>query len=170
MKKKQNIPCQENHAEKMSPFFEKMKQEGTGFKVPDGYFDTLSPRIVDSLQKQENRSLANFVLFSIRKPLVWAPITATALVAAILIFVVPAKNTPTIEVADEWTELNMAYDASYAEEVMLAESIIVDSELEQTDLNYIETASFSTLTEPTDEEIAKFLDEQEIDTDILIEN
>ena len=170
MNTKHNIQDQNSNTETQLPVLEKLKQEVTGFCVPEGYFDNLSPRIVDSIQKQENRSLGNSFFFSFRKPVVWAPLTATALVAAILIFVVPVKNTSTLEVADEWTELNMAYDASYAEEVLLAESNTLDSELAETDINTVESLVVSAENEPSIEEITEFLDEQEIDTDILIEN
>lgn len=170
MKAKQNISNQTNDTENLPPVLEKLRQESSGFKVPDGYFETLSPRIVDEINKRKNNSILTSILLLFRKPLVWSPVAAIAVVAVMLIFMIPAKKEPAVLVVDEWTELNMAFDASYAEEVMLAESIIVDSELEKTDLTYLETASFSTLDEPTDEEITKFLEEQETDTDILNEN
>ena len=170
MKLKQNISNQANHTEDLPPVLERLRQESSGFKVPDGYFETLSPRIVDEINKRENRSLLTSILLLFRKPMVWSPVAAIAIVAVMLIFVIPTTKEPAILVVDEWTELNMAFDASYAEEVMLAESIAVDNELLKTDLTYIETESFSTLNEPTDEEITKFLEEQETDTDILNEN
>ena len=168
MKMKRNISDQINETEQFSPVLEKMRHGTQGFKVPDGYFDSLSPRIVESIKKQENSSFLKALVPTFGKPVVWAPVMATVIVAVLLIFVVPGKKDSTIPVADEWTELNMAYDESYAEEVLLAESTAIDKELENTVLSDIETISLA-LNEPTIDEITQYLEEQETDTDILNE-
>jgi len=167
MKVKQNISNQSNDTEQLSPVFEKLKRETKGLKVPDGYFDSLSPRIVDSIKKQENRSLIKTFFLSIRKPLVLAPAMASVVVVLFLVFAVPSKKASTIQVSDEWTELNMAYDESYAAEVYLSESSIIDNELENKDVNYIAATSVSAKNEPTLEEITEYLKDHDIDTEIL---
>lgn len=169
MNLKQNISIKTNETEQLSPVLEKLRQENQGFKVPDGYFDSLSPRIVDCIQKQENKSFINTLVNAFGKPLVWAPALASVTVVLFLVFAVPSKKTSIPQITDEWTEINMAYDESYAEEIYLAESNIIDEEMENTDANYITSASFTTNSEPTINEITEYLKEQEIDTDILNE-
>jgi hypothetical protein len=168
MKRKQNILKQTEESERLSPILAKLRNETQGFNVPDGYFDSLSPRIVDEIKKRENRSIVKILFPWFRKPLVWVPTFATAIVAVLLIFVIPAKKTSTIPVTDEWTEINMAYDASYAEEALLAESYKYDKEIESSGIS--SNASVSLIpNEPTDDEITKYLKEHEIDTDIINE-
>jgi ornithine carbamoyltransferase len=169
MKLKQNISSQSSDNEQLPPVLEKLRQDVSGFRIPDGYFDSLSLRIADGIKKQENRSLLKAFVPTFRKPLVWAPIMATVLVAILLIFVIPAKKTSTNQVVDEWTEINMAYDPSYASEALLAESNNIDKAIEGKDINYSEVVAVTGQNEPTNEEIAKYLKEHEIDTDLLNE-
>ena len=168
MNLKQNISNQTNETEQLSPVLEKLRQDVQGFKVPDGYFDALSPRIADSVNKQD-RSFVKTLLPTLRKPLVWAPAMASVVVVLLLVFAVPSKKASTIQVIDEWAELNMAYDESYAAEVYLSESSIIDNELEKKDANYIAAASVSAKSDPTLDEITEYLKDQDIDTDILNE-
>jgi len=169
MKLKQYISNPPSDKEKLPSVLEELKKEVQGLKIPDGYFDSLSPRIVDRIKKQENRTFIKSIILAFRKPLVWAPVMATLVVAVLLIFMIPAKKASTIPVTDEWTELNMAYDASYAEEVFLAESHSIDKEIESKDINYSEPVSLTGQNGPTTEEIAKYLKEHEFDADLLNE-
>lgn len=166
MNLKQNISKQTYDSEQLSPLLEKLRQKTQGFKVPDGYFDSLSPRIVDGIKKQENSSFLKKLIPSFRKPLVWAPSMATIIVAVLLIFVIPAKKTATLPVVDEWTEINMAYDVSYAEEALLAESNTIDKEIESSVVKNI-GSEMLIQNEPTVDEISEYLKEHETDTDIL---
>jgi hypothetical protein len=168
MKRKQNILKQTHESEQLSPVLTKLRNDNQGFKVPEGYFNSLGPRITDKIKKQENRSIIKILVPSFRKPLVWIPVLSTAVVAVLLIFVVPAKKTLTTPAVDEWAEINMAYDASYAEEVLLAESYIYDKEIES---SVVSNPGYVTLSknEPTIDEITEYLKEQEIDTDIINE-
>lgn len=168
MKIQEKISDQTNDTEQLSPVLEKLKRDVEAFKVPDGYFDSLSPRIIDRIQEQENRSFSKRFVLSFRKPFVWAPSLATVVVAVLLIFVIPAKKASTLQVVDEWTEINMAYDASYAEEAVFSESITIDKELANSDINNTEAISF-THKEPTADEIKAYLKEHETETDILNE-
>lgn len=167
---KQVISKKTDHSENHLPFLESLKQENQGFRVPDGYFDSLSPRIVDAIKKQENKSFIRILIPVFRKPVFWAPLAATSVIAVLLLFGIPTEKMPAVQITDEWTELTLAYDASYAEEALLAESRAIDNELEITDIDLTESASFTGMNEPTDEEITRFLEEQEIDNDILIQN
>jgi hypothetical protein len=168
MKRKQNILIKTDESEQLSPILAKLRNDTQGFKVPDGYFDSLSPRIVGEIKKRENRSIVKILVPWFRKPRVWVPTFATAIVAVLLIFVIPAKKTSTIPVADEWAEINMAYDASYAEEALLAESYTYDKEIESSVVSNPGPATLSK-NEPTIAEIKDYLKEHETDTDIINE-
>jgi len=168
MKRKQNILKQTDKSEQLSPVLTKLRKETQGFKVPEGYFDSLSPRIVDEIKKQENRSIIKILVPSFRKPLVWIPVLSTAVVAVLLIFVVPAKNASTTPAVDEWAEINMAFDASYAEEVLFAESYAYDKEIESSVISNPGSETFIK-NEPDIDEITAYLKENEIDTDIINE-
>jgi hypothetical protein len=164
MKLKHNIT---NDNEQLPIVLQELRKEANGFRVPDGYFDSLSPRIVDGIKMQEHASFSHILVSSFRRPRVWTPVMATLLVAVLLIFVLPAKKDSTIPTADEWTELNMAFDPSYAEEAFLAEGHTIDKELESKDINYAEPVSLSGQNGPTAEEIAKYLKEHEYDAILL---
>ncbi len=170
MKTKQNISDQPHSSEILPPTLEKLKQPDQGIKVPDGYFDSLSPRIVDEINKRKNRSFIVSVLPAFGKPFVWAPVIATVIVAILFIFIIPLKKESAVPVYDEWTEISMAYDESYAEEALFAESNKIDAELDKADINFIKTASFSAGAMPTDEEITEYLKDQDIDTELLTVN
>ena len=166
MKIQENIPGQINDTEQLSLILEKLMEEVQVLKVPVGYFDSLNPRIIDRIQEQENRSFSKRLVLSFRKPLIWVPAFATVIVAVLLVFTIPAKKVSAIQSVDEWTEINMAYDASYAEEAVFAESITIDKELANSVLPNNESLTFPH-KEPTAEEIKVFLKEHETETDIL---
>lgn len=170
MKTKSDIINEDNTSDHLSTAFEKMKGENQGFKVPDGYFNTLSPRIMDNIKKRENKTLFSEIILRISKPIVWTPAIITVVVALLLIFVVPEKKESSVNTYDEWSEINMAYDASYAEEVLLAESNNIDTELDKNAVNGLESIALSAVEEPADEEIIDYLNKQEIETEVLIEN
>jgi hypothetical protein len=88
--------------------------------------------------------------------------------AMVVSYILVKKDSAVLPVTDEWTQINMAYDASYAEEALLAESSTIDKELETGNMNKISYASI-TQNEPTVDEITNYLKDQEIDTDILNE-
>jgi len=167
MKMKRNIQDQTNGTEQFSPILEKLRKADQGFKVPHGYFDSLSPRIADAIKKQENRSILRALIPSFTKPVVWAPAMAAVIVAVLLFFVVPGKKATTLPVSDEWTQIKMAYDPSYAEEALLAESNTIDKYIETKDISFIASASLTVANEPSVDEITEYLKEHEIETDNL---
>jgi len=167
MKTKQRISNQTNSTDNLTPVLENLRHEVSGFKAPNGYFDSLSSRIVDRIQKQENKSFPEILLHSFRKPVIWAPSLATLVVVLLLIFVIPANKTSIDQPADEWTQINMAYDPSYAEEVVLAESNTIDKELEGKEIKYYDPASLQAKNEPTDTEINEYLKDHALETDVL---
>lgn len=170
MKMKPDIKNGPNASESLLPLLESLKTETQGYKVPDGYFDSLNSRIADKIKNRETSSFLRTSVPVNRKPILWVSVSATMLVAVVLIFVIHANKETVIPALDEWTEINMAYDPSYAEEALMAESNIIESELMETDNRSIESVVLSDVNEPTDEEITEYLKTQELDTEILIEN
>lgn len=167
MKLKQNISNQTNNEEQLSPVLEKLRQEVGAFNVPDGYFDSLSSHIVDRIQNQEKRSFVTVLIHAFRKPLIWAPSLASVAVILLLVFVFPANKTSKDQPADEWTQINMAYDPSYAAEVVLAESNTIDKELEGKEIKYYNPATLQPKNEPTDAEIQDYLKDHALESDFL---
>lgn len=168
MNEKINISGKINETEQLPPILAELKKEAGGFKVPEGYFDSLNVRIVDSINKKVNRSFLMILIAAFRKPLVWVPSMATVTVAVLLIFVVPLKKPSTIQVADEWVQIHMAYDESYAQEALLAESSTIDKELENSVNNNIGTEALNR-KEPSLEEIKEYLKEHENEMDLINE-
>ena len=169
MKRKQSTTNQTSDTELLSPVLEKLRKEVGGFKVPEGYFDSLSPRIVDGIKKQENRSILRAIIPHYRKPLIWRSVMAVMVFTAMIIsFIVVKKDSTVVPVTDEWTQIFMAYDVSYAEEALLAESNTIDKELTSSTLGKNESVTFAK-KEPTADEIKEYLKEHEIDTEILNE-
>jgi hypothetical protein len=168
MKTKENIIHQTAKSEKLTPVLEELRKADCGFKVPDGYFDSLSPRIVDRINRKHRDSFTDILFSYFHKPVIWAPSLAIIVIAVLFVFLVPTKKNIVIPATDEWTELNMAYDASYAEEAILKESAIIDIELASSTISKNESLSI-VQKEPTDDEIREYLKDHETENDILTE-
>jgi len=169
MKTKHTISKPDQEIDKLSPRLESLRNEESGYKVPDGYFDALSPRIIDRINEKENGALSKSGIFVFRKPVVWAPIMAVAVAAVLLIFIVPSKTNQIIPVYDELADINMAYDASYAEEVLLAESYNHDKEIEVAVSTIPATTTINENSDLSEDLIEEYLKDQDIEIEILIE-
>jgi len=168
MNLRNNIPGPTDDTENIPVFLEALKKEAPGFKVPAGYFETLGVRISDQVNQVPRRSFLGVAIPRVWKPVVWVPVLSTVVVAVLLLFVVPERKTTVIPVADEWTQLNMAYDPSYATEAVFAESHEIDAAIEGKELNFSEV-SLSGQNEPTAEEISAFIKEHEMESELLNE-
>ncbi len=169
MKIKHTISKQGQETDQLSPQLEMLRHEESGYKVPDGYFDALSPRIIDRINQKENGALSKSGIFVFQKPVVWAPIMAVAVAAVLLIFFVPSKTNQIIPVYDELADISMAYDASYAEEVLLAESYSRDKEIEVAVNTIPATTPINGNSELSEDLIEEYLKDQDIEIEILIE-
>lgn len=155
----------------LPPLLENLRKEKQAQQVPEGYFDSLSPRIVDRIGIQNRRNPLIKMLTTFRKKLVWAPVLATAVIAVLLIFVIPGEKQMPVAPLDELSQIMMAYDESYAEESLLAESEMIDNEIDKSDnfFSVSENSIDSSETGPTDDEITEYLKNQDIETEILTE-
>lgn len=168
MNLRNNIPGLADDTEITPVIPEAINKETSGFKVPAGYFDKLGNRISERINKNTRQSVTESILPGLQKSWVWRPVLATVVVAVLLLFVVPERKTSTIPAADEWTQLNMAYDPSYATEAVFAESHEIDAAIEGKELNFTEV-SLNGQNEPTAEEISAFIKEHEMDSELLNE-
>ena len=166
MKTKLNLNDPINENEHVPDFLEELRKKENGFNVPKGYFSSLSPRIVDRINNQKTGHFFALPLRLFGKPVIVVPAMASIILTIILIFSIPATKNQATFIVDELTEMNMAYDISYAEEVMLAEAHIIDNELESTNSD-IESVAIDKVNEPTVDEMTEYLKSQEIDTEIL---
>jgi hypothetical protein len=169
MKIKHTNSKQDQETDQLSPQLELLKHEDRAYKVPDNYFDTLSPRIIDRINQKENGALSKSGIFVFRKPVVWAPIMAIAVAAVLLIFIDPTKTNQIIPVYDELADIKMAYDASYAEEVLLAESYSRDKEIEVAVNTIPATTTINENSDLSEDLIEEYLKDQDIEIEILIE-
>jgi hypothetical protein len=169
MKTKHTISKPDQETDKLSPRLESLRNEESGYKVPDGYFDTLNPRIIDRITEKENIVSSKSGILVFRKPVVWAPVMAVAIAAVLLIFIVPSKNNQIIPAYDEVADINMAYDASYAEEVLLAESYSHDKEIELAVEAVPVTTSISENSDLTEDEIEEYLKDQDMEIETITE-
>jgi hypothetical protein len=169
MKTKHTISKPDQEMDKLSPSLESLRKEESGYKVPDGYFDTLNPRIIDRITEKENIVSSKSGILVFRKPVIWAPVVAVAVAAVLFIFIIPAKNNQIIPAYDEVADINMAYDASYAEEVLLAESYSHDKEIEVAVNTIPETTSINENSDLTEDEIEEYLKDQDIEIEIITE-
>ena len=89
----------------LPPLLENLRKEKQGQQVPEGYFDTLSPRIVDRIGNRNRQNRLFIILTTIRKKFVWAPVMATSVIAVLLIFVIPGPKQLPVAPSDELSQI-----------------------------------------------------------------
>lgn len=169
MKIKNTKSKQLQETDNLSPLLQSLRREESGYKVPDGYFDALSPRIIDRINEKDHKVLSKSGILVFRKPVVWAPTMVVAIAAVLLIFIVPSQNNQIIPAYDELADINMAYDASYAEEVLLAESYNRDKEIEVAVNSVPETTSINENSNLSEDLIEEYLKDQDLEIEIITE-
>ncbi len=169
MKSKQNKPDLTNEDGFLPEIPEEMRKETGGFKAPAGYFDSLSPRIIDRINSKEQSSISNVLISVFKKPLVWVPVMATLLVIVSLVFLIPSQKETPVIVVNEISDISMAYDPSYAQEAILLESHTLETRLENSNIDYTQTSILNGQNGPSAEEIIKYLKDNDVDTELLNE-
>lgn len=169
MKSKQNKPDLTNEDGPLPEILEEMRKEAGGFKAPAGYFDSLSPRIIDRINMKEHSSIINVFISGYKKPLVWVPVMATLLVIVSLVFLIPSQKESPLVVVNEISDISMAYDPSYAQEAILLESHTLETKLENSNIDYTKTSILNGQNGLSEDEIIKYLKDNEIDTELLNE-
>ena len=169
MKSKQNKPNLTNDDGLLPEILQEMRKETGGFKAPAGYFDSLSPRIIDRINSKEHGSISKVLISGFKKPLVWVPVMATLLVIIALVFLIPSQKESPLVVVNEISDISMAYDPSYAQEAMLIESHTLETKLENSNIDYTQTSILNGQDEPSAEEIIKYLKDNDVDTELLNE-
>ena len=169
MKIKPVIPKYDPETDKLSPLLETLRHADNELGVPENYFESLSPGIIDMINEKEvSKSQWGITVFF--KPAVWIPIIAVATAALLLMLVIPSKNDTTIPAYNELADISMAYDASYAEEVLFAESYKNDQKIEiAVNSIPVTTAAISQTNDLSDDEIEEYLKDQDLELDIITE-
>ena len=170
MNKNKNISHSQNQEQPLPPVFDALKKDAKGFQTPENYFETFNLKINSKIENQENTSFFKLSSVNFRAPQIWAPSAAVVIVAIMLLFVIPSKTSKQAVSTDEITDMRLSYDASYADEALLAESQMIDSDIERKDAVYLEAELFGKENELTTDEMTELLKEQDIDTELLTQN
>jgi len=141
------------------------------FKVPEGYFDALPSRIRDEISAGDYESHGHvWMKKQFASYWVWIPVLSVSLVLLAIFTWMPDKSKhETIAEIEDTLYLDQALDASYAGEVMFQEYTAVYEMLENPVLQNQEAVSFIGTGDDgiTDEEIIEYLNNQELDTEVL---
>jgi hypothetical protein len=150
------------------------KPESEVFKVPEGYFDSLPSRIRDGISAQTQHDLRpSFFrgLMATRK--VWIPALAVAIAFIAIYLLVPGQQNAKESLAEINDTLNFRenYDASYAGEVNFDEYAAIYQMIEDKDIEDDLPASFITTSNDgiSNDDICDYLQEQDLDTEVLVE-
>jgi hypothetical protein len=144
------------------------------FMVPAGYFDELPGRILDKIAVDKRRPAGSWKgasIFVFRNA--WISYLAAATIIIALILIIPwqrSSNKVLTEIHDT-LNLNTDYDASYANDAALADYKVIEEYLGNPSNSNYKTLNFNImdLEEIPDEAIIEYLNEQELDTELLAE-
>ena len=133
---------------------EKLKENP--FKTPDGYFEELTPRMVQVASDQTEKS-SQGVLESLLKPQFLAPAFSIAAIVAVVLFMFDGS---TVDLDQQFAEL--ANDLQYEQLAMLDDVHSID--LVESDLVNIEFTSVS-----DDDDISDYLLENDVELSTLVD-
>ncbi len=154
--------------------FRRKYPHSEGFKAPEGYFDSLSEQLREQIANSENKPVQRW--YNLRRQTLRPVMIPMAIVAAVLIAVFlfrPGKkseqqvlNTDTLQPASIYD-----YDESYAREAIAFEDVSLSDVVENTgdDLGYILSMSAANDTTLSETDIIDYLNDQEIDPELLAE-
>ncbi|HPT14140.1 MAG TPA: hypothetical protein PK796_05075 [Bacteroidales bacterium] len=147
---------------------------GEGFKAPDGYFDSLSERLREQIANSENELAQRWYTLNRQtlKPVMIPLAIVAAMLIAVFLFLPEKKsdqqatNTDTLPPASIYD-----YDESYAREAIALEDASLSDAVENTDddLGYILSMSAANDTTLSETDIIDYLNDQEIDPELLAE-
>jgi hypothetical protein len=152
--------------------FSSTMSEKQVFKVPDGYFESLPARIQDEIAAKAGRNLRSSWLqglLLVRKA--WIPVLSVAIVSLVLLILLPGQNHSDQASADTQDTLNSieAYDASYAGDAINEEYLKIYQTVEDPNLENVLPVSFVSSSNDgiTADDIVEYLQEQELDSEVL---
>lgn len=145
------------------------QDEPAGIKVPANYFEKLNTEISNRIASKEKELTTKTLKTSVLRPLFLVP-ALSVVVLTVILTVFLSRNSPVSETAlSETEEILLAYDVSYAEEVYVAELGTIDEQLDEPESN-TKSGDFTVSDDLTAEEITEFLQDQDIDDELLNEN
>jgi hypothetical protein len=141
------------------------------FKVPDHYFDSLTSRIQDRISANEKKKFvySNFLRGFLQKK-IWIPSMAGVVLLFVVILMNTERNISTqnqISKTDSVIIKNSDLNNSYALEVQYIEAAKVLEQIELLPLNEISLGNLTLPDEIKNEDIRKYLNEEEIDPTLL---
>jgi hypothetical protein len=172
--KKRNLHTDQTEPEELLRRFLTENPGNEPFKVPEGYFDRLPGRIRDEIVSKTSGKFNPFSFrsfFTVRR--VWVPVLAIAVVCIVVYFLLPYPERTQQSLVENKDTLNMStgYDASYAGEALLDEYASISKMIEESSLTQDADISFITTSNDgiTNEDICDYLQEQELDSDVIAE-
>lgn len=146
------------------------QDEPAGIKVPANYFEKLNTEISNRIASKEKELTTKTLKTSVLRPLFLVP-ALSVVVLTVILTVFLSRNSPVSETAlSETEEILLAYDVSYAEEVYVAELGTIDEQLDEPESSITKSGDFTVSDDLTAEEITEFLQDQDIDDELLNEN
>jgi hypothetical protein len=140
------------------------------FKVPDGYFDNLPGRIEERIHEEEitKKTRSNPRTLTVLIPLLAA---AALVVAYFLIIPFADRDKKNIVQIVDSLNPNNAFDASYTGDLLIYDYQLTDNLLTQlpadTEIDFITLDSDEEAI--SDEAIVEYLNDQDLDTELLAE-
>lgn len=154
--------------------FKRKYPHGEGFKVPEGYFDSLSERLREQITNAEAKPAQQ--RYSLGYQALRPVIIPLAIVAAVLIaafFFLPGKKAEQQAINNDSLQPASIYDydESYAREAIAFEEATLSEEVENSDddLGLVLSLSAATDTTLSETDIIDYLDQIEIDPELLAE-
>ncbi|NVO20350.1 MAG: hypothetical protein HXX13_11650 [Bacteroidetes bacterium] len=144
------------------------------FKVPETYFDQLPGRIHDRIGKESMPGILSLLKkMPYLKPRIVFPLAAAIIIiGGILIFLPRTKDSNRDLVMKQDSSVNMEeYDESYATEAQFEEFSYAYQTLQDSDLTNEVISGFISQNENSvsEQDIAEYLKDQDIDSDVLAE-
>lgn len=149
-------------------------KKAEAFKVSDAYFDELPSRIRDSITASNGKSVEyKWFPAALASKLVLIPALSIVILLVAIYFSIPSDKSSgisQIEVTDT-SGVSLASDASYMQDVVTDEYTTIYKLMESAESISSNSVSFSSVSsdEISDDDIINYLEEQDLDTDVLAE-
>jgi hypothetical protein len=144
------------------------KLRDDAFEAPAGYYNTLGLQLQNRIfENNETLKAGKYIFF--KKPAFYLSAAATVIVLLVTgIWYVNSR--PSKPIYNEQAALQMMYDASYAEEALIIENQLIETELAVADDKLVESAYVENMEEASQTEITNYLLNEVNESELIIEN
>jgi hypothetical protein len=144
------------------------KLRDDAFEAPAGYYNTLSLQLQNRIfENNETLRAGKYIFF--KKPVFYLSAAATVIVLLVT-GIWYANFRPSKPIYNEQAALQMMYDASYAEEALIIENQLIETELAVADDKIVESAYVENMEEASQTEITNYLLNEVNESELIIEN